>query len=236
MSTSKLESNIQEPVSKPVSDEKELKNAVSEKEVSEERTSRKEKSIVDDFLKLLSSVKFGIALLVALMIFSMIGTFVVQEGTSDFQKFYDSLTPAEISLYTSLGFFNIYHCWYFNLLLLTLSLNIILATIDRAPGYWHFFVKPKITATENYARYQPWYSHFKLNSSSNTSEVVKTLSEQTKQVLMPSWATMFGPLASVLAKLSSLRFRVTEENNATTIFIERGVWNRYAFCLVHIGY
>lgn len=237
MSTSNIETNMRQEAASPDDDKKSAVNESSTAEESQGKGSggRKEKSIVDDFLKLLSSVKFGISLLVILMIFSMIGTFVVQEGTPDFQKFFDSLTPSEEALYRSLGFFNIYHSWYFNLLLLTLALNIVLATIDRAPGYWHFFVKPKLTATENYARFQPWYSHFKVNSSNNSSDVIKKLSEQAKYVLMPSWATMFGPLANVLAKFSSLRFRVTEENNATTVFVERGVWNRYAFCLVHIG-
>ncbi|MBI4853307.1 MAG: cytochrome c biogenesis protein ResB [Acidobacteria bacterium] len=250
MSTSKVEQTSKSVANKAQSDVKEV-NKIEEKasetaktqaasaasidsKVSDSQDSRREKSIVDDFLKLLSSVKFGIALLVLLMIFSMIGTFVVQEGTSDFQKFYESLTPAEESLYRSLGFFDIYHAWYFNLLLLTLALNIILATIDRAPGYWHFFVKPKLTASENYARYQPWYAQFRL-STNEPSDVIKKVSQQANQILMPSWALMFGPLAPILSKLSSIRFRVTEENNSTTVFIERGVWNRYAFCLVHIG-
>jgi cytochrome c biogenesis protein len=259
MSTSKVEKKS--TANKPQSDAKEVKdvnkvevestNKTTETQPSnaqaasasndnssktaEAKDSRKEKSIVDDFLKLLSSVKFGIALLVLLMIFSMIGTFVVQEGTSDFQKFFESLTPAEESLYRTLGFFDIYHAWYFNLLLLTLALNIILATIDRAPGYWHFFVKPKFTATENYTRFQPWYAQFKISSKDGSAEISKKVSEQVKQVLMPSWTLLFGPLAPSLAKLSSIRFRFTEENHGTTIFIERGVWNRYAFCLVHIG-
>lgn len=248
MSTSKVDSQTKSAANKAQStieaekvesDNANQNNAkaenVAENASSKASDSRKEKSVVDDFLKLLSSVKFGILLLVFLMIFSMIGTFVVQEGTSDFQKFYESLTPAEESLYRNLGFFDIYHAWYFNLLLLTLALNIILATIDRAPGYWHFFVKPKLTASENYARFQPWYAQFRLSSNENTSELVKKVSEQAKQILMPSWTLIFGPLAPTLAKLSSIRFRVTEENNGTTVFIERGVWNRYAFCLVHIG-
>lgn len=232
MSTSKVESNLEKEAINKANVE------VKADGITESQTAargRKEKSVVDDFLKLLSSVKFGILLLVLLMIFSMIGTFVVQEGTSDFQKFYESLTPAEESLYRSLGFFDIYHVWYFNLLLLTLALNIILATIDRAPGYWHFFVKPKLTVSENYTRFQPWYSHYKVAKAEAPTEVIKKVSEEAKQVLMPNWALMFGPLANVLSRLSTLRFRVSQEEGGTTVFVERGVWNRYAFCLVHIG-
>ncbi len=238
MSTSKVESQINKVENDKILTETTAKTeaaALGDNTSSRASESRKEKSIVDDFLKLLSSVKFGLLLLGFLMIFSMIGTFVVQEGTSDFQKFYESLTPAEESLYRNLGFFDIYHVWYFNLLLLTLALNIILATIDRAPGYWHFFVKPKLTASENYARFQPWYAQFRLSGSDASTDVIKKVSEQVRQVLIPNWAQIFGPLAPTLAKLSSTRFRVTEENNGTTVFIERGVWNRYAFCLVHIG-
>src|SRR5262249_34428102 len=116
MSTSKVQSRPSVEVAEA---------AVEAKENPKPEVSKKEKSLLDEFLKLLSSVKFGISLLVLLMIFSMIGTFIVQQGTGDFEKFFASLTPAEKSLYQTLGFFDIYHCWYFNLLLLTLSLNII---------------------------------------------------------------------------------------------------------------
>src|SRR5207249_130835 len=62
----------------------------------------------------------------------------------DFGAYYASLTPAEKLVYGRLDIFDIYHSWYFNLLLLVLSLNIVLASIDRFPSAWQYIVRPKL--------------------------------------------------------------------------------------------
>jgi cytochrome c biogenesis protein len=197
---------------------------------------KREKSLLDQFLASLSSVKFGIAMLVILMVFSAIGTFVVQLGTSDFPKFVASLTPAEKQIYEILGFFDIYHTWYFNLLLLVLSLNIILASIDRAPGHWHFFTRPSAAISESSARHQQYNNALKLPASAYTPELVSRIKDVSRSTLIPRWAAIFGPLAGLLSRLSSFRMRVTEgKDGSTTVFVERGVWNRLAFCAVHVS-
>src|ERR1043165_2878535 len=71
-------------------------------------------------LNLLSSVRFGIILLVLLVIASMIGMLIVQQNVEGFDKYFAELTPSQKLLYGWLGFFDIYHAWYFNVLLLVL--------------------------------------------------------------------------------------------------------------------
>jgi cytochrome c biogenesis protein len=230
MSTSKVDSRSQAPAKAAAQATEDAKPEIKPE------TKKKEKSFLDEFLKLISSVKFGISLLVLLMIFSMIGTFIVQQGTGDFAKFFQSLTPAEKHIYEGLGFFDIYHSWYFNLLLLTLSLNIILASIDRAPGHWHFFSQPKLMASESYARHQTWYNQLKLPASAYTPELIGRITNQCRKVMLPRWAAPLGALGELLGRLSSLRLRVSEsKEGATTVFVERGVWNRLAFCAVHVA-
>src|SRR5215813_1864974 len=80
-------------------------------------------AVIDGFLILISSVPFGIVLLVLLIISCMIGMLIQQQGLETFTPYYDALTPAEKIVYGRLGFFNIYHAPYFNLLMLLLSLN-----------------------------------------------------------------------------------------------------------------
>jgi cytochrome c biogenesis protein len=197
---------------------------------------KKEKSYLDEFLKILSSVKLGVTMLVILMLFSAIGTFVVQIGTSDFPKFVQQLTPAEKSIYEMIGFFDIYHTWYFNLLLLTMSLNIILASIDRAPGYWHFFRKPTMVISESSARHQQFNSQVKLPASAYNPELISRIGKECRRLWLPRWVAMLGPLSGLVAYFSSFRLRVSEgKDGSTTIFAERGVWNRFAFCCVHVA-
>src|SRR5947209_9422822 len=103
-------------------------------------------SLINSLLKLLSSVRFGIVLLVMLTVACMIGMLIVQQSVEGFDKYYADLMPSGKFLYGTLGFFDIYHSWYFNLLLLILSLNIVLASIDRFPGAWKYIMKKKLEA------------------------------------------------------------------------------------------
>src|ERR1044072_4667378 len=93
---------------------------------------------ITKLLNLLSSVRFGVTLLVLLVIACMTGMLIMQQSVEGFDKYYAELTPSQQLLYGTLGFFDIYHSWYFNLLLLVLSLNIVLASIDRFPKAWTF--------------------------------------------------------------------------------------------------
>ncbi len=107
--------------------------------------------IVDRLLNFLSSVRLGVVLLCILVALSMIGMLIIQQNVSGFDTYFASLTPAERIVFGTLGFFDIYHSWYYNLLLLLLSLNIILASIDRFPSMWEqYFSKPKLTATRDW--------------------------------------------------------------------------------------
>ena len=99
-------------------------------------------------LDFISSVRFGVTLLCVLVVLSMIGMLIIQQNVQGFDSYYNSLTPAERMVYGSLGLFDVYHSWYFNVLLLILSLNIILASIDHFPAAWSYISKPKLTATK----------------------------------------------------------------------------------------
>ena len=111
-------------------------------------------------LNLLSSVRFGVALLVLLVIASMIGMLIMQQNVEGFDKYYAELQPSQKLLYGSLGFFDIYHAWYFNALLLVLSLNIILASIDRFPKTWKIVSRRKIEAGRVWLQSQQEHAEF----------------------------------------------------------------------------
>mgnify|MGYP000926764719 CR=1 FL=1 len=109
-------------------------------------------SIIDGFLAIISSVPFGIILLVILLTLSMIGMLIQQQELDTFADYYASLTPAERTIYGGLGFFNVYHAGYFNFLLLFLSLNIILASIDYFPKAWRLMRHKKLIASPGFTQ------------------------------------------------------------------------------------
>ncbi|HEY6401378.1 MAG TPA: cytochrome c biogenesis protein ResB, partial [Blastocatellia bacterium] len=188
--------------------------AVEEKKPKGEQKSSGLSQIIDGFLNLLSSVPFGIVLLVLLIIACMIGMLIQQQELESFQAYYAALTPAEKIVYGNLGFFDIYHATYFHLLLLLLSLNIILASIDHFPAAWSFIKRKKLTASPTFAMAQKFKEKV---------EVPKVDRQQLAE------------RATAAARKMKFRARVTEADDRTTIFAERGVWNRLGAYAVHIG-
>ncbi|HEV3468852.1 MAG TPA: cytochrome c biogenesis protein ResB [Pyrinomonadaceae bacterium] len=165
-------------------------------------------------LNLLSSVRFGVSLLILLVVACMIGMLIMQQNVDGFDKYYAELTPAQKLLYGKLGFFDIYHAWYFNALLLVLSLNIVLASIDRFPSAWTYISRKKFDATARWLRGQ----------------------EQAAEVAFNE-ADRDGAVERVRAAMRAVRLKtvVTEKAGRTFIFGERGAWNRLGAYAVHVA-
>ncbi|MCA1621853.1 MAG: cytochrome c biogenesis protein ResB [Acidobacteria bacterium] len=165
-------------------------------------------------LDLLSSVRFGVSLLVLLAVACMVGMIVVQQNVDGFDKYFASLTPAQKFLYGKLGFFDIYHAWYFNALLLVLSLNIVLASIDRFPSAWTYVSRKKLDASAHWLRGQ---------------EQSATLGHQAE-----SRDEVVGRVEAAF-RSSRLKTRVTEKSGKVFVFGERAVWNRLGAYAVHVS-
>jgi cytochrome c biogenesis protein len=171
-------------------------------------------SLVTRALNLLSSVRFGVVLLVLLVIASMIGMLVMQVNVEGFDKYYAELTPASRFLLGKLGFFDIYHVWYFNVLLLVLSLNIVLASIDRFPSAWTYISKKKLDASAHWLRGQEQSANLRFAGES-------------REALAKKVAEAF--------RAARLKATVTEKGSKTFVFGERGAWNRLGAYAVHVS-
>ena len=175
---------------------------------------RRSAPIVNRFLDFISSVRFGVSLLIALVVLSMIGMLIVQQNVNGFDAYFASLTPAEKLVYSRLGFFDIYHSWYFNALLLVLSLNIVLASIDRFPSAWSYIVRPKTWATRKWLHTQQQAATIEVadRGLDNSIDRVKSAFEQ-----------------------NGLKATVSEKHGLHYVFGERGKWNRIGAYIVHVA-
>lgn len=171
-------------------------------------------SIPTQFLKFLCSVRLGVSLLVLLGLACLIGMLVMQQNVDHFDRYFDALTPAQRLVYGKLGIFDIYHAWYFNALLALLSLNIILASIDRFPKTWPFWSKPNLTVPVRWLRDQQQTAEFTLKGS--TESVAARLTAEMKKA---GWKKVV----------------TTEKNGKTFVFGQSGVWNRFGAYAVHVG-
>jgi cytochrome c biogenesis protein len=64
--------------------------------------------------------------------------------------------PQIVRLLNALGLFDVFHTWWFVLLLGLLGANITLASIERFPQVWRLFVRPHFLADEAFVRALPF--------------------------------------------------------------------------------
>lgn len=175
--------------------------------------SKNSDSFLDKFLGLLSSVRFGLVMLGLLLLCCLIGMLVMQVNVEGFQRYYTTITPAQRLIFGTLGFFDIYHVWYFDLLLAITGLNIILASIDRFPAAWQYVVKPKTSASPKFTAAQMF------NSEWNDRESPDAVAQKVSS----AWRGL------------GLRSRVSKEKDRITVFAQRQVWNRLGAYAVHVA-
>jgi cytochrome c biogenesis protein len=177
------------------------------------KTAAKKESILDRILALLSSVRFGVTMLCIVLICAMIGMLIMQQSVDGFQEYYRKLTPAQRLIYGNLLFFDIYHAWYFSLLLAITGLNIILASIDRFPTAWQYVAKPRLKASPGFIRAQSFNAEARMGEAPNA----------LKDKVTTAW------------KKIGFKPHVTEENGRVTVFGQRNVWNRLGAYSVHVA-
>ena len=104
----------------------------------EEKKPKKSKNPLSRFF---CSLKLTITLLILLAVVSIFGTVIPQRlADSDYLKHY----PKDLFfLLKFLGVFDLYHAWWFQLLLVLLIVNLIFCSLDRFPKSWRFIRSPK---------------------------------------------------------------------------------------------
>jgi len=189
--------------------------------------------VLNRVLDFLSSVRVGVVMLCILVVFAMIGMLIVQQNVNGFDTWYVGLTPAEKMVWGYLGFFDIYHSWYFNLLLLILSLNIILASIDRFPSTWTAYIKePKLTATRDWLLGRREHVTVESDKSEADAEAeIKSAFTAAgyKPKVTPTTTTEYGVDENGRKDFSKIITRTT-----TIVFGQKSSWNRLGAYIIHI--
>ena len=112
----------------------------------------------DPFLNFFSSVHVAVVILILLATISIIGTVLQQENIGDvgdnlrlYQQFFGDAGRAQRAFEISekIGFFNLYHTWYFYTLLLLLSTSLIVCSLRRLPQTWRIMARPKVELEES---------------------------------------------------------------------------------------
>jgi cytochrome c biogenesis protein len=155
------------------------------------------------------SLKLTIFLLISLALTSIIGTVLPQGQVPP--EYAAQITPLRLQIYSRLGFFDMYHSWWFISLLYVFSLNLVCCSIRRLPHVFRFISQPTLVLDDSLA-----------GSLSLMQQV-----------------EFFTPLDVARKRLSRFleeQFAVpvvTEQGGAYHLFAQKNAWSRLGVYVVH---
>lgn len=162
--------------------------------------------IVWDFF---CSLKLTMFLLISLALTSIIGTILPQGALPP--EYVATISTAKLQIYGKLGFFDMYHSWWFITLLYVFSLNLISCSIKRLPHVFKFISEPMLVLGESMK-----------NSSSQKKEITFSASAENAQ----------GKIAEFLGKEFCTPV-VTEQSGEYHLFSQKSPWSRLGVYVVH---
>ena len=124
----------------------------------------KRRSRLNAFLEFFSAVKCGLILLGLIGTVVVIGTIILQRPMAREGQIEQLYAPQTIRLLNFLGLFDVFHAWWFILLLGLLGANITLASLERFPQAWRYFSRPRLVADEWFVRRLPLRREISLGS------------------------------------------------------------------------
>jgi len=100
------------------------------------------RSTRDQIRQVLGSVRTGIILLILAGLAVMAGTLILQRPITEPNKLHQAYSPETLHLLDALRLTDVFHSWWFVLLLSLLSANIVVASLERFPTAWRYFSRP----------------------------------------------------------------------------------------------
>jgi len=173
--------------------------------------STNQRGFVQQIWDFFCSLKLTLFVLITLAITSIIGTVIPQYPNID-ERYWGTISAGRKLLYERLGFFDMYHSWWFLALLALFSVNLIACSIKRLPHVFKFVSEPAIILSETQQKIFP-SKDLKLSGSLDDSR--DKLS------------------AFLLSHFSSPT--ITQVGNQYHLFAQKNAWSRLGVYVVHFS-
>ena len=170
------------------------------------------KSIWSKVHETLASVRTGIILIIVVGVFSAVGTIILQRPTSEPEDIQRAYSPQTLAWLDRLGLTDIFHAWWFLLLLCLFCVCLILVSLDRWPNAWKVYAKPIRFAGPAFRASLP----------------------QTVKIAVFDEAGALSIAERILARFGLKPEQVTE-GGATGLYVERQRFSVLAVYLVHLS-
>jgi len=170
--------------------------------------STNKRSFTESLWDFFCSLKLSISLLIGLALTSIIGTVVPQGNIPP--EYLQTISETKFKLYQSLSFFDMYHSWWFMLLLYLLTVNLIACSIKRLPRVWKIVSEPQFVMDEAFEKSLAQTHEFKVSG-----DAVAKLTDFSRK-------TLGEPV-------------VTEKDGAVHLFVQKNPWCRLGVYVVHLS-
>ncbi len=172
---------------------------------------KRTESPMDKVWKFFISLKLAITVIIILAVASIVGTIVEQnQPLEQYRKFYSDGT---IRLFDAIGLFDMYHSWWFLLLLVLFTINLLCCSLDRLPRVVRTVRNPKTTLDDG------------LEKSLGLSDRWKK--KGTRDALTASYGEAMGREFG--------KPRVTDNGGTVHLYAERGVVSRFGVYVTHLS-
>lgn len=158
-----------------------------------------------------TSIQLTVGVLLSLAVTSIIGTLIPQNESPE--AYFRTYGEVLYRIFHALDIFDMYHSWWFQFLLVMLSLNILVCSLDRLSSIWRVIFTKK-----------PTFSIAKF----------KTLGRRREFSAPAEAESLKGTMESLVS--SHFRYSRTEStDDGYCIFAERNRWTRIGVYIVHLS-
>lgn len=157
------------------------------------------------------SLKLTLTLLISLALTSIIGTILPQGQLPP--EYVASISQSKLQIYSKLGFFDMYHSWWFVALLCIFCVNLICCSIKRLPHVFKFVSQPMLVLAES------GRNAFSQKKEITASGSIDSLQEKLSAFLSSEFSS---PV-------------VTKNNDEIHLFAQKTAWCRLGVYVVHFS-
>src|SRR5579863_6711449 len=144
----------------------------------------------------LGAIKTGVILLILVVIFSAAGTIILQRPATDPDEMLRAYSPQVLRLLDALKLTDVFHAWWFALLLSLVSLSIIAASVQRFPNAWRFFSRPYKSPDESFRKALPTHKFIPIKneevSLSIAERVLRKAGFRPEHIVRENSFSLFG--------------------------------------------
>ncbi len=127
----------------------------------------------------LGGIKTGVILLILTVILSAAGTVILQRPTTDADEIQRAYSPQMLRLLDAVGLTDVFHAWWFVLLLSLVSLSVVTASVQRFPNAWRFFARPYKSPEEAFRKALPTHKLMRIKDKEAALRVAERVLHKT---------------------------------------------------------